>query len=188
MSLDGMDISISYSSSFILEEKQYLLRQFVVNSKLSTGHSIIEHSNMFGQRIVLSINKKKLPAISINDDNIYKEVYTYYEAISISYGARAIKDVTKYIAMDTDCKNFYSERRRLLSLINNDNISIDKKLTYITDLESLIRPVLNTPITIDGYSHMLAEENSLALNKWTNGPYYDISLNIIAYKKLDLGA
>lgn len=185
MSLDGMDISISYSSSFMTEEKTYKLRQFIISSKIKTGHSILEHDNMLGQRVVLNVNEEILPVISINDDSIYSEIYSYFETIDIKYSARAIKDANKYIDMNNISSAFYSKKRELLSLINN-NTSINKKLELISELESLAKPDLNPPITIQGYRHMLSEENSLTLNKWTNGPYYDIALNIVAYKELIL--
>lgn len=184
----GMDINIQISPIAIVDDFDYYRRQYKLDSITESGANIIEIENYLGQRIVLKPkNSQDDLSLVLNNDSVYTSMSIIYEAIRISYKSRAVRanEIPSILMEEKECAVYYANKQKFKSLISNNLLTYTEKLKAMNSLEALARPQcsFNTGLNLSGYNFIYAEQNAVTLLPWINGDYFDIELNIVAYKE-----
>jgi hypothetical protein len=177
----GNETTINVVSSILVESHPWLLRDTALNSISTTGHKSIEVEVLSGKRVLMQSTSGEYTKVPINNDDLVLQTDKTYKMLTLTVSGSAV-DASGLDALQLANKgslNYYTQRKILLGLINNQSLTYSFRTAKLLELDSL--PGSNLPVSALGISGNweFAETNGLNISYWTNGPYADVKLVLV---------
>lgn len=184
------DITVSLSASVFTEQRWLVLRQDILNARTPEGYRLSEVELVTGVRVVVGRSGVAYHAIPLNNDDAVLDQTRLYLATQLSIACTAADAVNLNVLQDLNAAHqlYMAERQLLLSKINDQSLSYDRRIEARNDYDALLAP--NFAIAVQGLDTTgkweYTETGGLNISYWTNGPYADLKIDLRSKTLVDL--
>lgn len=184
------DITVSLSASVFTEQRWLVLRQDILNARTPEGYRLSEVELVTGVRVVVGRSGVAYHTIPLNNDDAVLDQTRLYLATQLSIACTAADAVNLNVLQDLNAAHqlYMAERQLLLSKINDQSLSYDRRIEARNDYDALLAP--NFAIAVQGLDTTgkweYTETGGLNISYWTNGPYADLKIDLLSKTLVDL--
>lgn len=184
------DITVSLSASVFTEQRWLVLRQDILNARTPEGYRLSEVELVTGVRVVVGRSGVAYHTIPLNNDDAVLDQTRLYLATQLSIACTAADAVNLNVLQDLNAAHqlYMAERQLLLSKINDQSLSYDRRIEARNDYDALLAP--NFAIAVQGLDTTgkweYTETGGLNISYWTNGPYADLKIDLRSKTLVDL--
>lgn len=184
------DITVSLSASVFTEQRWLVLRQDILNARTPEGYRLSEVELVTGVRVVVGRSGVAYHTIPLNNDDAVLDQTRLYLATQLSIACTAADAVNLNVLQDLNAEHqlYMAERQLLLSKINDQSLSYDRRIEARNDYDALLAP--SFAVAVQGLDTTgkweYTETGGLNISYWTNGPYADLKIDLRSKTLVDL--